>query len=59
MKKPAENDDLVERLRQAAQRPMSPEERREQRISYILSAVGRFDEKTRKEVEAVIDESGR
>ena len=59
MKKPVENDELTKRLQQAAGRSMTPEEKREQRISYILSTVGRFDEKTRKEVEAAIDEVDR
>ena len=50
------NDELITRLKEAAQRPMTPEEKRAQRISYILSVVGRDDESTREEIENYIDE---
>lgn len=56
MNQVAENDELITRLKKAAQRPMTPEEKRAQRISYILSVVGRDDESTREEIENYIDE---
>ena len=43
-------------MKKAAQRSMTPEEKRAQRISYILSVVGRDDDSTKKEVEDYIDE---
>ena len=49
------NRQILERVQQAIHRPMTQEERREQRISYIMSAVGRDDEKTRREVEKCVD----
>ncbi len=52
----AENDELITLIKAAAQRPMTPEEKRAQRISYILSVVGRDDESTKKEVEDYIDQ---
>lgn len=56
MNQVAENDELITRLKKAAQRPMTPEEKRAQRISYILSVVGRDDESTKEEIENYIDE---
>ncbi len=56
MNQVAENDELIKRMKEAAQRSMTPEEKRAQRISYILSVVGRDDESTKKEVEDHIDE---
>ena len=52
----AENDELTTRIKAAAQRTMTPAEKRAQRISYILSVVGRDDESTKKEVEDYIDQ---
>ncbi len=52
----AENDELITRIKAAAQRTMTPAEKRAQRISYILSVVGRDDESTKKEVEDYIDQ---
>ena len=49
-------DDLMERLKEAARTPATPKDRREFRISFIMSAVGRNDEATRREVEAYVDE---
>ena len=56
MNQVAENDELITRMKEAAQRAMTPEEKRAQRISYILSVVGRDDESTKKEVENYIDQ---
>ena len=56
MNQVAENDELIARMKKAAQRSMTPEEKRAQRISYILSVVGRDDDSTKKEVEDYIDE---
>ena len=56
MNQVAENDELIARMKEAARRSMTPEEKRAQRISYILSVVGRDDESTKKEVEDYIDE---
>ncbi|MDE0331091.1 MAG: hypothetical protein OXL41_04420 [Nitrospinae bacterium] len=56
MNQVAEDDELIARLKKAAQRPMTPEEKRAQRISYILSVVGRDDESTKEEIENYIDE---
>ena len=56
MNQVAENDELITRMKEAAQRVMTPEEKRAQRISYILSVVGRDDETTKKEVENYIDQ---
>ncbi|MDE0204420.1 MAG: hypothetical protein OXP66_00100 [Candidatus Tectomicrobia bacterium] len=52
----AEQDDLFERVREAATRRMSPEERKAQRVSFIMSAVGKEDSETRKEVENYVEE---
>ena len=56
MNQVAENDELIARMKKAAQRSMTPEEKRAQRISYILSVVGRDDDSTKKEVEDYIDQ---
>ena len=56
MNKVAENDELIARMKEAARRSMTPEEKRAQRISYILSVVGRDDDSTKKEIEDYIDE---
>ena len=56
MNQVAENDELIARMKEAARRSMTPEEKRAQRISYILSVVGRDDDSTKKEVEDYIDE---
>ena len=59
MNKPKEtvrDDELINRLYEAAKQSLTPEEKREQRISYILSAVGRSDDETRKKVEQVVNE---
>ena len=56
MNQVAENDELIARMKKAARRSMTPEEKRAQRISYILSVVGRDDDSTKKEVEDYIDE---
>ena len=50
------DDELANRVYEAAKRSLSSEEKREQRISYILSAVGRSDDETRKEVEQIVKE---
>ena len=47
--------DLMDRLKQAARTPATPKDRREFRISFIMSAVGRDDEDTRREVEEYVD----
>lgn len=49
-------DELIRRVQEAANKPLTSEEKREQRISYVLSVVGRFDDETRKEVEQIVDE---
>ena len=51
-----ESEDLFARLKEAASRQRTAEEKREQRVSYIMSAVGRSDDATRKEVESYLDE---
>ena len=51
-----EKDELFERVREAAARRMSPEERKAQRVSFIMSAVGKDDSTTRKEVENYVDQ---
>lgn len=55
-RKDAKHDDLINRVYESAKLPLSKEDRREQRISYVLSVVGKFDEQTRKEVEQIVDE---
>ena len=49
-------DELMDRLKEAARTPATPKDRREFRISFIMSAVGRDDEATRREVEKFVDE---
>ena len=56
-KEPIDDDELIRRMYKSAKQPRTPEEKREQRTSFVLSAVGRFDEKTRNEVEKVVDET--
>ena len=56
MNQVAENDELITRMKEAAQRSMTPEEKRAQRISYILSMVGRDDASTKEEVENYVDQ---
>ena len=54
--KPLHTDaELLERLRLAAQRPMTREEVREQKISWVLGNLPFDSTVTRKEVEAAID----
>lgn len=50
------DDELINRVYEAAKQPLSSTEKREQRISYVLSTVGKFDDETRKKVEKVVDE---
>lgn len=50
------DDELINRVYEAAKQPLSSIEKREQRISYVLSTVGKFDDETRKKVEKVVDE---
>ncbi len=54
--KTARNDALVRRMKRAAKRQMTPEERKAQRVSFIISAVGREDDTTRREVEGYVNE---
>ena len=56
MSKTAKKDDLIRRMKKAASRQMTPEERKAQRVSFIISAVGREDDTTRKEVENYVNE---
>ena len=56
MNKAAENDELLRRVKEAASRPMTSEEWRAQRVSFIISAVGRDDDSTRKEVEEYVND---
>ncbi len=51
------DDELINRVYESAKQQLTSEEKREQRISYVLSTVGKFDEQTRKEVERVVDEA--
>ena len=55
MSKTAKKDDLIRRMKKAASRQMTPEERKAQRVSFIISAVGREDDTTRKEVENYVN----
>ena len=55
-KKTVRDDELAKRVYEAAKQSLTSEEKREQRVSYILSAVGRSDDETRKEVEQVVKE---
>ena len=55
-KKIDKDDELANRVYEAAKQPITSDEKREQRVSYILSAVGRSDDETRKEVEQVVKE---
>lgn len=55
-KKQNKDDELINRVCEAAKQPLSSIEKREQRISYVLSTVGKFDDETRKKVEKVVDE---
>ena len=52
----AKKDDLFERVQKAAKRQMTPEERKAQRVSFIISSVGRTDSTTRQEVEGYVNE---
>ena len=56
MSKTAEKDDLIRRMKEAAGHQMTPEERKAQRVSFIISAVGREDDTTRREVEGYVNE---
>lgn len=47
---------VIETLKRAAARQMSREERREQRISFIVGTMGSDSTVTREEVERVLDE---
>ena len=50
-----EKNDLIRRMKEAASRQMTPEERKAQRVSFIISAIGRDDEATRREVEDYVN----
>ena len=52
----AEQEDPFERVREAAARQMSPEGSKAQRVPFILSAAGKDDSNTGKEVENYVDE---
>lgn len=45
----------LEELRKAAVRPMTPEERRQQMISFVMGTVGGDSTITRKEVAELLD----
>ncbi len=49
------DDELVKLLHEAARQKRSPEERRAQQISAVMSIVDNPDEETRKEVERIVD----
>ncbi|MYD77326.1 MAG: hypothetical protein F4244_12165 [Gammaproteobacteria bacterium] len=48
-------DELERLIREAAGRKMTPEEKRAQRITYVMSIAEKDDEATRKEVERIVD----
>ena len=56
MSETEKKDDLIRRMEKAASRQMTSEERKAQRVSFIISAVGRDDDDTRKEVESYVNE---
>lgn len=47
---------VIETMKRAAARPMSREERREQRVSFIVGTMGSDSTVTREEVERILDE---
>lgn len=51
-----EKEELIRRMKESARRQMTSEEKQGQRVSFILSAVGRDDEDTRREVESYVNE---
>ena len=54
-----ENTRLTDDILEAARRPMTPAERREQRISFIMGSVGDENSRpTREEVEDLLQEKG-
>ena len=48
-------DELERLIREAAGRKMTLEEKRAQRITYVMSIAEKDDEATRKEVERIVD----
>lgn len=48
-------DELERLIKEAAGRKMTAEEKREQRITYIMSIAEKDDEATRREVEHIVD----
>lgn len=49
-------EELDNLIKQSASRKLTPEEKRAQRISYVMSIAGKFDDDTRREVEKIIDD---
>ena len=47
---------VIETMKRAVARPMSREERREQRVSFIVGTMGSDSTVTREEVERILDE---
>lgn len=46
---------VLERLTAAASRPLSPEERRAQRVSFVMSSLSKGNTMSRESVEALIE----
>ncbi len=55
-KKSSKTDELEQRLYKSATLNLTPEERRAQRVSYLLSIADEIDDDTIKQAEKTIDE---
>jgi hypothetical protein len=54
------NQDLLRRLRTASKRPLSADEVRKQRVSFVLGALGSQTDVTREKVQKVLnDQEGK
>ena len=49
----------LDALKRAATRPMTPEERHQQRVSFIVGTMGSDSTLSREDVERILEEQGR
>ena len=55
---PIDDSELLEKIREDAKTPMTPQERREQIVSFVYSGRADNDTRTKKEIEESLEEQG-
>lgn len=53
-----DDQELKDRLKALSNTPMTPEERREQIVSFVFSGRGKHDQRTREEIKKSLEEQG-